>query len=54
MKDLGPQMNWRTVFLFEYLGPLIIHPVFFYLQRPIYGQEFAHNTVQMYYLMLIF
>lgn len=24
-KDLGPQLAWRTVFLLEYLGPVIIH-----------------------------
>ena len=26
VKDLGPQISWRTVFLVEYAGPLIIHP----------------------------
>lgn len=26
-KDLGPQLAWRTVFLLEYLGPVIIHLV---------------------------
>lgn len=27
----GPQIAWQTVFLFEYLGPLLIHPVLYYL-----------------------
>ena len=27
VKDLGPQIAWRTVFLVEYLGPIIIHPM---------------------------
>ena len=27
VKDLGPQIAWRTVFLVEYLGPIIIHPI---------------------------
>lgn len=34
MKDLGPQIGWRTVFAMEYLGPLIIHPVIYFLLRP--------------------
>jgi len=29
VKDLGPQINWRLVFVIEYLGPLLIHPLFF-------------------------
>ncbi|PJF17660.1 Glycoprotein, synaptic 2 family protein [Paramicrosporidium saccamoebae] len=30
VKDLGPQLSWRTVFILEYLGPLIIHQIFFF------------------------
>ncbi|KAI9158348.1 steroid alpha reductase family protein [Paramyrothecium foliicola] len=26
VKDLGAQIAWRTVFLVEYLGPILIHP----------------------------
>ncbi|TVY84193.1 putative enoyl reductase [Lachnellula suecica] len=25
VKDLGPQLSWTTVFIIEYLGPIIIH-----------------------------
>ncbi|KAL1589244.1 hypothetical protein WHR41_02007 [Cladosporium halotolerans] len=36
VKDLGPQIAWRTVFIIEYLGPLLIHPIFYYLRPYIY------------------
>lgn len=31
VKDLGPQLGWRTVFLVEYLGPILIHPILYAL-----------------------
>ncbi|KIW06460.1 uncharacterized protein PV09_02902 [Verruconis gallopava] len=36
VKDLGPQLSWRLVFIVEYLGPLFIHPAIFYLRPYIY------------------
>jgi len=36
VKDLGAQVAWRTVFLVEYLGPIIIHPLVFALRPYIY------------------
>jgi very-long-chain enoyl-CoA reductase len=36
VKDLGPQIAWRTVFVAEYLGPLLIHPAVYYLRPYIY------------------
>ncbi|KDO27849.1 hypothetical protein SPRG_07122 [Saprolegnia parasitica CBS 223.65] len=40
-KDLGPQIGYRTVFLLEYLGPMLF--VFFYATRPafLYGADAA-------------
>ncbi|CAH1438625.1 unnamed protein product [Lactuca virosa] len=55
-KDLGPQVSYRTLFFFEYLGPLILYPLFYYL--PVY-QYFGYKlekrvihpvqTIAMYY-----
>lgn len=32
-KDLGPQVSYRSLFFFEYLGPLIIYPIFYYYPK---------------------
>lgn len=42
VRDLGPQISWRTVFLLEYLGPIIIHPAFYFG----YYQDASKTTVQ--------
>ncbi|KAE7996787.1 hypothetical protein FH972_001478 [Carpinus fangiana] len=39
-KDLGPQVSYRTLFFFEYLGPLILYPIFYYF--PVY-QYFGYK-----------
>jgi len=36
-KDLGPQVAWRTVFLVEYLGPLVCYLVTYFRPSLIYG-----------------
>lgn len=44
VKDLGPQISWRAVFICEYLGPIIIHSVFYYLSK----QHQLHSTDSRY------
>ncbi|KAK9985293.1 hypothetical protein SO802_030244 [Lithocarpus litseifolius] len=52
-KDLGPQVSYRTLFFWEYLGPLIIYPIFYYFpvyQYFGYGGERIIHPVQTYAL----
>ncbi|KAI9513017.1 3-oxo-5-alpha-steroid 4-dehydrogenase-domain-containing protein, partial [Russula earlei] len=54
IKDLGSQVGWRTVFLTEYAGPLIIHPIVFHLPNLFYGGSVQHSQLQKYvYAMVI-
>ncbi|KAH8818835.1 3-oxo-5-alpha-steroid 4-dehydrogenase-domain-containing protein [Flagelloscypha sp. PMI_526] len=46
VKDLGPQIGWKTVFLIEYAGPLVVHPIFYHFSKTIYGQEVPHSDLQ--------
>ncbi|KAL0949288.1 hypothetical protein HGRIS_009366 [Hohenbuehelia grisea] len=48
VKDLGPQVSWKTVFLVEYAGPLIIHPLVFHLPRLFYGNDVKHSNLQIF------
>ncbi|KAJ5159314.1 uncharacterized protein N7500_008965 [Penicillium coprophilum] len=34
VKDLGPQISWRTVFIAEYLGPALMPALFLFSLRP--------------------
>lgn len=45
-RDLGPQIAWRTVFLIEYLGPIMVHPIFFNLREQIYGSSERPTLIQ--------
>ncbi|CAG8982566.1 hypothetical protein HYALB_00007282 [Hymenoscyphus albidus] len=37
VKDLGPQISWTTVFIVEYLGPILIHLSFLFIRPYIYS-----------------
>jgi len=49
-KDLGPQISWRTVFLVEYFGPMLMHllpyalPTLFYPQ-PEHPEVVGHKSL---------
>ncbi|KAI5813152.1 3-oxo-5-alpha-steroid 4-dehydrogenase-domain-containing protein [Pyronema omphalodes] len=45
VKDLGPQIAWRTVFLVEYFGPLLIHPLYLGPLRPYLYSASAWNPM---------
>lgn len=38
VKDLGPQIGWKTVFLAEYAGPLIVYLAFYTRPELVYGK----------------
>lgn len=53
VKDLGPQISWRNVFVLEYLGPLLVHQL--YLLHHIYIAKRELNLVQLLaYVMVTF
>lgn len=45
-KDLGKQIQWKTVFHIEYAGPILMHALCFYFPRLIYGQDVSHGYLQ--------
>lgn len=53
VKDLGPQVAWRTVFLTEYFGPLFIHPLLYHYAPAIWRKKFEHSNMQRIALVLV-
>ncbi|CAJ0585743.1 unnamed protein product, partial [Mesorhabditis spiculigera] len=45
VRDLGPQIAWKTVFLTEYAGPLFIYPIFYLRPSFIYGSDASKAPV---------
>ncbi|GIL45180.1 hypothetical protein Vafri_2504 [Volvox africanus] len=48
-KDLGPQIGYSTVFFWEYFGPLVVYPLFFFFPKYLYPHLEApkqHHLVQ--------
>jgi very-long-chain enoyl-CoA reductase len=53
VKDLGPQVAWKTVFLTEYFGPLFIHPLIYQFAPTLWRTKFEHSTMQQVALGLV-
>ncbi|KAG7789313.1 hypothetical protein KL945_001861 [Ogataea haglerorum] len=53
-KDVGPQIGWKTVYLIEYFGPMLIHSLVYYgLYDPdfnTYTQIAAYILTMLHYL----
>ncbi|KZP22662.1 hypothetical protein FIBSPDRAFT_931046 [Athelia psychrophila] len=47
VKDLGPQIGWKTVFLIECAGSLLIHPAFYHRLRLVYAQDVQHASCEI-------
>jgi len=46
IKDLGPQIGWKTVFMAEYAGPLFVYLMFYARPSLIYGKA-ANSPISL-------
>ncbi|RMD41757.1 hypothetical protein DV735_g3370, partial [Chaetothyriales sp. CBS 134920] len=53
VKDLGPQIGWRTVFVIEYLGPILFHPLVYGVLRPYLYTDAPAQASQLQTLSLL-
>uniref|UniRef100_A0A1I8ASX1 very-long-chain enoyl-CoA reductase n=1 Tax=Steinernema glaseri TaxID=37863 RepID=A0A1I8ASX1_9BILA len=53
VKDLGPQVAWKTVFLAEYAGPLFVYPIFYLRPSFVYGEAASRPVSDVATLALI-
>lgn len=54
IKDLGPQISWRLVFMIEYFGPILIHSILYQLSLYyIANNTNAELSRNVYYMHLI-
>ncbi|KAH7884782.1 3-oxo-5-alpha-steroid 4-dehydrogenase-domain-containing protein [Phlebopus sp. FC_14] len=53
VKDLGHQISWKTVFLVEYGGPLVIHPLVYHFPKLVWGGPVQHSMLQRYVYALV-
>ncbi|AAS52896.1 AER215Wp [Eremothecium gossypii ATCC 10895] len=47
VKDLGPQISWRMVFVAEYLGPILVHTALYNLSQR-RDLTWLHSNAQQY------
>ncbi|CAD6570451.1 MAG: 3-oxo-5a-steroid 4- dehydrogenase [Tremellales sp. Tagirdzhanova-0007] len=47
VKDLGRQVNYRALYLWEYAGPIFLNPLLLYLSHFLWG-EYQPSALQMY------
>jgi len=45
LKDLGPQIGWKTVFLLEYAGPLVLYLLAYTRPSILYGADAAQKPI---------
>ncbi|KAL8789492.1 MAG: hypothetical protein Q9213_001105 [Squamulea squamosa] len=52
VKDLGPQISWRLVYVLEYLGPLLIHPLLYFLlpSSPSFLQTLSCTLITLHFI----